>query len=583
MLPYLANLTAFHSADPNRLRELETLLSQQAPSCPIVRAHPNWIVQMRPLPHGPEFTATLAENGLFFVEGPEYFQSKLGEINAHPLLHALRQDDPDFLKFDADLGFLHIDTEGQATLVRSSAGRVPLYVWALAGVVAISSTLQQRIHCFPDHPADLDPLVCAMHASGVLVFPNGRTSLAGVQMLETGHFLRVRVDGVAHPRKYWPVPCATLTPTPAGEWLDRAAELRDLLSQNLDRELSETHNNLVSFSGGVDSSCVVSLGRRLAKPIVTYSLWPPGGSLNTPQNQRIERIRKEFNVTEHLTHELSIGVRAEFLMLSPPLPLFQFHPVLCYLPELVRRWQPVTLTGGEYADRLLGGRGQTLWDLCRDSSLGVLWRSTVVKDFVRLFAARTLGEVGPGRKFRGSPYALALKSWIRTEVKEEYGAWLQEGSAEAANDSFPRWHLRQRIRMNAAITMNWEACSRLNVRRTYPFLTRKLLDLALTTHPADHYGRSPRQGRSSAKLLLREALHALVPSANLYQTDKPLPNRVPKVQIPPNPWPGRLTGLDELAPIVSQELLGPLSSQAVGPFDALLILGLLNIVRSLRN
>jgi len=559
------------------------MLSQQAPSCPIVRAHPNWIVQMRPLPHGPEFTATLAENGLFFVEGPEYFQSVSGEFSLRPLLHALWQDNPDFLKFDTDLGFLHIDAEGQATLLRSCAGRVPLYVWTLAGVVAISSTLQQRIHCFPDHPAELDPLVCAMHASGVSVFPNGRTSLAGVQMLETGHFLRVQSGGVARPRKYWPVPCKALTPTPASEWLDRAAELRELLSQNLDRELSDSHNNLVSFSGGVDSSCVVSLGRRLAKPIVTYSLWPPGGSQGTPQNQHIERIRMEFGITEHLTHELSVALRAEFLVLSTPLPLFQMHPVLCFLPELVHRWQPVTLTGGEYADRLLGGRGQTLWDLSRDSSLSVLWRSTAVKDFVRLCAARTLGEVGPGRKFRGSPYALALKSWIRAEVKEEYKDWLRERSAEADNDSFPRWHLRQRIRMNAAITMNWEACSRLNVRRTYPFLTRKLLDLALTSHPADHYGRSPRQGPSSAKLLLREGLHALVPSENLHQTDKPLPNRRVTAQIPVNLSAGRLTHLDALARVVSPEFLGLPPTNAVQPIDALLIAGLLNIVRALRT
>jgi hypothetical protein len=61
--------------------------------------------------------------------------------------------------------------------------------------------------------------------------------------------------------------------------------------------------------------------------------------------------------------------------------------------------------------------------------------------------------------------------------------------------------------------MNWEACSTLGIRRSFPFFNREVLELAYECHPAELYG-------PGTKKLLRAALHNDVPSRNLYRQDK---------------------------------------------------------------
>ncbi len=584
MLPYLANLTAFHSENPVRLEELARRLAQQAPDLAVMRPRPQWVVQVRPLPRGPDLTAELARHGLFFVEGPEYFQTTDGTFVTAPLLNELRNDTPRLAKFETDLGFLHIPSEGAVTLVRSCAGRVPLYYWELGDVLAISSTLHQRIHCFPEQSASLDPLVCAMHVSGLLIFPEGRTTLQGVQILETGHLLKVQRPA-RRPRLYWPTAKERLLPATEDAWRASAEQLKKTVLQNMERELSSTKTNLFSFSGGVDSSCAVSIAGHLGKPTATYSLLSPYIEHRVDQERHIRDLHARHGVTQHLTEHLSDPLRAELAMVGPPLPQLQLHPVLGALPRLVSMWDPVTLTGGEYADRLLGGRAQTIWDLARDSTLPELRRCTTRRDFIHLSAARALWLVTPMGRFRGSPFPSGLRPWLRDNLKAEYRDWREDGIARGRTDSFPRWHLRRRIRMNAAIAMNWEACSRLGIRRTYPFLSRTLLDMALTSHPSDHFGRLPAGIRSGPKRLLRRALEGIVPHESLYQRDKPrLRHPVPPgAPLVPETFSGPWTEAGSLDGVISPDTFAAIRAGQFTTFAALQVLGLLNIVRSLRT
>jgi len=63
------------------------------------------------------------------------------------------------------------------------------------------------------------------------------------------------------------------------------------------------------------------------------------------------------------------------------------------------------------------------------------------------------------------------------------------------------------------VAMNWEAAGALGVRRSFPFFTREVLELAFECHPTELVG-------PGTKKLLRTALRDDVPHKNLTRPDK---------------------------------------------------------------
>lgn len=114
----------------------------------------------------------------------------------------------------------------------------------------------------PFTPEDLeriDPLVNAIWATSWCIFPDGRTFLDGVTLLEQGCFARFEEDRPLQVGRYWhPRPQHVPWPT-----LARAREhtepLRALLLAKLARDLDPTGGNLLTLSGGVDSSSLAAL------------------------------------------------------------------------------------------------------------------------------------------------------------------------------------------------------------------------------------------------------------------------------------------------------------------------------------
>lgn len=67
--------------------------------------------------------------------------------------------------------------------------------------------------------------------------------------------------------------------------------------------------------------------------------------------------------------------------------------------------------------------------------------------------------------------------------------------------------------MGGFVPMNWEACSALGIRRSFPFFTREVFELAFSCHPTELYYPGPKK-------LLRSALRGYVPERNLFRPDK---------------------------------------------------------------
>ena len=79
--------------------------------------------------------------------------------------------------------------------------------------------------------------------------------------------------------------------------------------------------------------------------------------------------------------------------------------------------------------------------------------------------------------------------------------------------------------------MHWEVTSSLGVRRSFPFVTRELLELGFECHPSELVG-------PGTKRLLRAALAGDVPAINLERPDKGRP-RAPARERTPRPGRAR--------------------------------------------
>lgn len=106
--------------------------------------------------------------------------------------------------------------------------------------------------------------------------------------------------------------------------------------------------------------------------------------------------------------------------------------------------------------------------------------------------------------------------FFHPDVVAEYRDWWDGQRRGLHADRGPWRYLELHSRsFDGYVPMNWEACSALGVRRSLPFHTREVFELAFACHPAELYGPDP-----GAKKLLRAALRDDVPHHNLYRADK---------------------------------------------------------------
>lgn len=163
-------------------------------------------------------------------------------------------------------------TERRALLVRDRTGQKPLY-WARLddGSLLFASELKAILASGLVAPV-LDPVAIAQYLTYEYV-PWPRSAIAGVQKLPPGHRLVADAAGVRVERWYQ-LPFQAEPPHPtrsAGEW---ATELRETLARSVERRLMADVPLGVFLSGGIDSTSIVAMMRRVRPPgtIDTFSI-----------------------------------------------------------------------------------------------------------------------------------------------------------------------------------------------------------------------------------------------------------------------------------------------------------------------
>ena len=563
--PPLANLFAVHDDDPAVLDEMMMDLQRSGEFAHVWRPAPGWVAAVAPLPGGTPDGDLERQHQLAFAEGRDVLLERSGQdpVARWREIAELADLHPDCLaSLPGDFGFIRFRADGEATVVRSCGGLVPFYLKAVGERCAIGTRLGDFVRYLPDEPR-LDPLVNALAATSWLLFPDGRTFLEGVTILERGHF--ARLNGEVQTGRYWdPRPKHSPYPTREQE-REHAERLRGLLIAKLERDLAPEGGNLLTLSGGVDSSSLAALAAGVVgRDLMSFSLIPrkEREDLVAHEMSFIEPLAQKFGFTRRWAIHWHERLVLELWRAAPRIVFHVLHPALCSLPGILREAPVRVLFGGEFADEVCGskftvpdwGRQTSLFRLLTDGE----WLRKNPRGLGRW--ARYRLAMLRGREPLPFPRELLEENLATNEpldlfhpaVREEYLAWWERRRRELREDRSPWRHLAMHsATLDPFVPMNWEACSALAVRRSFPFFNREVLELAFECHPAELYGPDP-----GAKKLLRAALHDDVPHHNLYRADKSSRDEnarelMDTVQGPPPvaPLP------EEMEPILSPEWL----------------------------
>jgi len=445
-----------------------------------------------------------AERGLLFAEGHHQVAARLEELSK------IGEANPgDFKRLPGDFSFIIFGSEGKATVVRSCQGLVPLYFEKQShGQVTIATRIGDVARYGPQDPV-LDPLVTATWTSGWGLFPEGRSHLSGVSILARGHAAVIEPGKRPRIVRYWdPRPERLHKPT-AARFFEHAERLRDLLLHSLENDLCPDGGNVLSLSGGTDSAALGALAAGVVhRPVWSVSILPEDPPACARDKSYIDALAEQFQFTKRWESQFRQIDHLASLRAAPRAIIPIIHPVLCALPKVCAEAPVKVLFGGEFADEVCGSI-LTLGDWAAHTSLFDLLRGLRrlprgKRDFLTWTKHRV--EQATGR--RRVAFAADLPEYIRPEIRAEYRQWGRDSGAARAKDGRPLRGLATSCEHDGWVAMNWEACSALGVRRSIPFFTREVLELAFECHPSEGLG-------PGTKRLLKAAVGDDVPARNL--------------------------------------------------------------------
>lgn len=513
-LPPLSDLFAFSDPDPQVLDAVEATLVRVGRFHEVWRPTTDWVAAKAPLPYSVGDGPEVRDAGLAFVEGRDRVVPGRGGHEARQVAE-LALGHPERLgRLPGDIGLLAFGPGGSAVAVRSCGGLAPLHVYCNRSRRAVATRTGDLARYLPEPPG-IDPLTWAAWATGTGVFPYNRSFLQHTLVVPRGHAAVLAPGRVPRLVRYF-------DPRP-DRWPHRSQEadeehvtrLRSVLVDTLASELHPDGGNLLTLSGGVDSSSLGALAARVARrPVWSLSLLAPEGDPERSRElQFIEGLAGYAGITRRWNADLDLPSCLERVGQAPPVPIPVVHPALCLLRGIADEAGVRVLFGGELADEICGGpavlpdwlTATSLWQLAR--SRGRL--PTGRRDIARWAAWRLAFAAGRPKL----PVGAEAPSFVAEPVRAEYRQWRADLRRAASRGPTPWRYLELRTSLDGWVAMNWEVTSALGIRRCIPFLTRATLELAFSCHPSEMLG-------PGTKRLLRVALADDVPTANLGRPDK---------------------------------------------------------------
>lgn len=513
--PALANVFAGYNSDPEASAALEERLTRSGEFAEVWRPNAFWVVGVRALPNSTPDRGAARGMGLVFAEGREAIAGSHGDDQAAlAMLADCVENAPMKLdKLAGDFGFLFFRETGEATVVCSCGGAVPFYLWQSGNSAAVSTNLTWMAR-FAATNAAPDGLVSALWSVGWSWFPDQRSPLAGVSVLSRGTYATFRPESGFEMGCYWNPRPKVMAEYSESDAAERAGRFRELLVGKLTRDLDPDGGNLLTFSGGVDSSALAALaGGLLKRKIWSLSLLPEPEEACRREMSFIEPLASEFGFERHWVHRVSSESQLTMLREAPTVAFPIIHPALCRLPAIQKEAPVRVLFGGEFADRL-SGCVSTIPDFVAASSAAETLRHFGFSRLgCQLLLSRAKRLLTGGRSGEFVPFPDDLPDLFSRELREEIRELHDRSCRAAFADEGPWKQLTMFLQLDGWLAMNWEAAGALGIRRSFPFFHRESIELTYACHPAELVG--PR-----TKKILRRALKGDVPDRNLNRDDK---------------------------------------------------------------
>jgi asparagine synthase (glutamine-hydrolysing) len=250
---------------------------------------------------------------------------------------------------------------------RDRLGIKPFYYYWDGELFAFASEIKALL----EHPAisaQLDESMLAEH----LAFgysSDERTLFRGIRKLMPGHWLTLH-DGQLKIQQYWDVPDPASTTSPSRDDESWIAECRQRLEQTVRMRLMSDVPLGMFLSGGVDSSAIAALMKRMVTgPVKTFSVGYQEAAYS--ELSYAAQVAKSIG-TEH--NEVVIGMD-DFFGALPRLIWHEDEPIvwpssvsLYFVSKLAAEQVKVVLTG-EGSDEMFGGYGRYRFYLMNENWL----------------------------------------------------------------------------------------------------------------------------------------------------------------------------------------------------------------------
>jgi asparagine synthetase B (glutamine-hydrolysing) len=512
MLRPMANLFAVADPDPAFLDLMEERLDASGGFDVVWRPAPGWVAAQAPLPESPPDGDAVRSRGFAFVEGRDRLE-RGRDLAWLDRVAELADRSPDRLaELPGDFGFVRFRSDGTALAVRSCGGLVPLYLHRREGGGLALGTLLNYFPRFIPARFHPDPLVNASWVQSV-TFIDGRTFVEGVSIVPRASHTELVPGRAPQTGIYWdPRPDVGEVPEPSPE---HPRELREILIETLSRDLDPQGRNLLSLSGGVDSSSLGALAAgTVGRHLSSWSMIPPAEPERSRELSYIDPLVSRFGIEPARKLEFTEERHRRWIAEAPGLPFQMVNTALCDLPRVSAEQEVRVLMCGIFADEICGTH-QRMADWLHHTSLRSLLGGAPLpfgrRDYVRW--ARRRARRAVGRPPRRSHHAPELPGWARPETEAEYQDWLRARGAAWVRDRRPLAGLADLVAADGWVAMNWEGTAPLGVRRSLPFFNREVLELAFRCHPSELLG-------PGTKRILREALRNDVPARYLLREDK---------------------------------------------------------------
>ena len=421
--------------------------------------------------------------------------------------------------------------DGLLTIARDAFGMKPMFF-----------TRNEREFCFASEIATLlelsqTPPNAAPAGLGRFLFSGVTdeahdTMFVGVSSLPAAHLVQVRVSGVAEPlvQRWWSPDLATVVHRSPAQL---ATELREMIEGSVRIHLRSEVPVGTLLSGGLDSSTIVSVARRIAgasADVRTFSYIPESGAQS--EQQWIDQVNAATNARSvivrpsHAEWEATMDhlVRAQGEPFGTPAVFVQSQLFAAAAEAGV-----TVLLDGQGADELFGGysfaraarmaghlrRGELLsalrFNMGVGRSLGGGWRHSPLRGAIALMGASTVRRVRV-RRGAAAMGGLAHDAWFAERGVVPEPAWTP-GGPRVLQERL--WFATERASLPALLRYADRSAMSVSVESRLPFLTTAMAEFAFSLPDqllVDDAGVGKR--------IVRSAMRGVVPDTVLNRRDK---------------------------------------------------------------